>query len=49
MDQFVDTAAGAEIYVPLRVLQNGDGAEVLLTLFRQPEWTMSGSPRMPAG
>ena len=24
-----------EIYVPLRIIQNGDGAEVLLTLFRQ--------------
>lgn len=35
MDHFVD-AAGAEIHIPLRVLQNGDGAEVILTLYRQP-------------
>jgi len=27
---------GSVIYVPLRVISNGDGAEVLLTLFRQP-------------
>lgn len=37
MDHFVDTGAATEVYVPLRVLQNGVGAEVLLTLFRQPE------------
>jgi hypothetical protein len=37
MDHFVDTGAGPEVQVPLRVVQNGDGAEVLLTLFRQPE------------
>jgi hypothetical protein len=35
MDHFVDTGAATQVYVPLRVLQNGDGAEVLLTLFRQ--------------
>jgi len=37
MDHFVDTGPGSEVHVPLRVVQNGDGAEVLLTLFRQPE------------
>ncbi|MFC4595598.1 polyketide cyclase [Sphingobium tyrosinilyticum] len=36
MDHFVDTGDGQEIHVPLRVIQNGDGAEVMLTLFRQP-------------
>ena len=36
MDHFVDTGDGKEIHVPLRVIQNGDGAEVMLTLFRQP-------------
>lgn len=36
MDHFIDTADGKEIHVPLRVIQNGDGAEVMLTLFRQP-------------
>jgi hypothetical protein len=37
MDHFIDTAEGHTVYVPLRVVQNGDGAEVMLTLFRQPE------------
>ncbi|PNQ01992.1 polyketide cyclase [Sphingobium sp. SA916] len=36
MDHFVDTGDGKEIHVPLRVIQNGDGAEVMLALFRQP-------------
>ena len=36
MDHYVDVGVGQEIYVPLRVIPNGDGAEVLLTLFRQP-------------
>lgn len=36
MDHYVDIGEGTEIYVPLRVLQNGSGAEVMLTLFRQP-------------
>ncbi|MXP61866.1 polyketide cyclase [Roseomonas sp. M0104] len=36
MDHFVDTATGPEIAVPLRVVANGEGAEVMLTLFRQP-------------
>lgn len=36
MDHSVDPGDGASIYVPMRIVQNGDGAEVLLTLFRQP-------------
>lgn len=36
MDHYVDLGTGAEIYVPLRVIGNGAGAEVMLTLFRQP-------------
>ena len=36
MDHYVDTGAGPQIYVPMRVIANGDGAEVMLTLFRQP-------------
>lgn len=35
MDHHVDTGGADEVHVPLRVLQNGDGAEVMLTLFRQ--------------
>jgi hypothetical protein len=37
MDHFVETPDGNEVYIPLRVIQNGEGAEVMLTLFRQPE------------
>jgi hypothetical protein len=36
MDHWVDLGGGRVVYVPLRVVSNGDGAEVLLTLFRQP-------------
>ena len=37
MDHYVEVGVGQEIYVPLRIISNGDGAEVLLTLFRQPD------------
>jgi len=36
MDHTVVMRSGAEIHVPMRVVANGDGAEVMLTLFRQP-------------
>lgn len=36
MDHYVDAGAGPEIYVPMRIIRNGEGAEVQLTLFRQP-------------
>jgi len=39
MDHFVDTGEGNRVHIPLRIVQNGEGAEVLLTLFRQPEMT----------
>jgi hypothetical protein len=39
MDHVVDTGEGGDIHVPLRVVANGDGAEVILTLFRQPDMT----------
>ncbi len=35
MDHVVEAPAG-EIHVPLRVVPNGRGAEVMLTLYRQP-------------
>ena len=35
MDHYVDAGNRTIIYVPLRIIQNGEGAEVLLTLFRQ--------------
>lgn len=36
MDHHVDTGSGAEISVPMRIVANAEGAEVLFTLFRQP-------------
>lgn len=39
MDHWVDVGGGRSIYVPLRVVENGTGADVMLTLFRQPEMT----------
>lgn len=35
MDHYVDIGNGSIIYVPLRIIQNSEGAEVLFTLFRQ--------------
>ncbi len=37
MDHWVDVGGGCEVYVPLRVVANGTGCLVSLTLFRQPE------------
>ena len=37
MDHWVDAGAGPVIHIPLRVVANGDGAEVMLTLYRQPD------------
>ncbi len=39
MDHIVQPGDGTEIHVPLRVVANGDGAEVILTLHRQPSMT----------
>jgi hypothetical protein len=36
LDHVVTVAPGVEILVPIRVMANGDGSEVVLTLFRQP-------------
>jgi hypothetical protein len=36
LDHYVSTGAGQEVYVPMRVFPNDEGAEVLLTVFRQP-------------
>jgi hypothetical protein len=37
MDHYVTTATGVEVYVPMRVLANGSGSEVIFTLFRLPD------------
>ncbi len=39
VDHYVFSPAGEETYVPLRVVPNGTGAEVLFTLFRPPGMT----------
>ena len=39
LDHYVVLANGDEIYVPLRALANGDGCEIVFTLFRQPAMT----------
>ena len=36
LDHFVATGSGPEVYMPMRVFPNGEGAEVLITVFRQP-------------
>lgn len=37
LDHFVIPQPGNEIYIPMRVIANGEGAELLFTLFRLPE------------
>jgi hypothetical protein len=37
LDHTVVLPDGTEIYVPMRVMPNGKGSEVMLGLFRQPE------------
>ncbi|HST66092.1 MAG TPA: SRPBCC family protein [Mycobacteriales bacterium] len=39
VDQNVEVAPGEWVHVPLRVVPNGDGSEVLFTAFRQPRYT----------
>lgn len=36
LDHYVSPAPGVEVYVPMRVLPNGSGSTVLLTLFQLP-------------
>ena len=35
LDHFVRVDSGPEVYMPMRVFPNGEGAEVLITVFRQ--------------
>jgi hypothetical protein len=37
LDHTVVLSDGTEVYVPMRVMPNGQGSEVMLGLFRQPE------------
>ena len=36
LDHYVIPESGPEIYIPLRVIANGAGSELMFTLFRQP-------------
>jgi len=36
LDHYVSPAPGVEVYVPMRVLPNGSGSELLFTLFQLP-------------
>src|SRR5206468_13004100 len=35
LDHWVDLGGGRVVYVPMRIIENGEGSEVMLTLFRQ--------------
>jgi hypothetical protein len=37
MDHWVDLGNGRTIYVPLRIIEDGEGSKVMITIFRQPE------------
>ena len=37
LDHSVTRADGVVVHVPLRVIANGDGCDLVLTLFRQPQ------------
>jgi hypothetical protein len=42
LDHHVKLTSGVEVYVPMRVVKNGDGSEVMLTVFQAPEMTEEG-------
>ncbi|MGI0044977.1 MAG: SRPBCC family protein [Nitrososphaeraceae archaeon] len=37
LDHHVKLTSGVEVYVPMRVVKNGNGSEVMLTVFQTPE------------
>ncbi len=37
LDHHVNTSPAVEVFVPMRVVPNGDGSEVMLTVFQTPE------------
>lgn len=39
LDHVVGTPSGEEVRVPMRVVPNGEGSEILFTLIRAPEMT----------
>lgn len=39
LDHHVKLTSGVEIYIPMRVIKNANGSEVMLTVFQTPEMT----------
>jgi len=37
LDHWVSTKPGLQIYIPMRVIPNGSGSELIFTLFRLPD------------
>jgi hypothetical protein len=37
LDHWVSPKPGLQIYIPMRVIQNGSGSELIFTLFRLPD------------
>ena len=37
LDHCVSPVPGVKLYMPMRVVSNGDGSEIIFTLFRQPD------------
>ena len=37
LDHHVRLTSGIEVYVPMRVVKNGDGSEVMLTVYQIPD------------
>lgn len=37
LDHYVSPAPGVEVYVPMRVVPNGSGSELIFTVFRSPD------------
>lgn len=37
LDHWVSTKPGMQVYVPMRVVPNGNGCEIIFTLFRLPD------------
>jgi hypothetical protein len=42
LDHHVRLTSGVEVYVPMRVVKNSNGSEVMLTVFQTPEMTDEG-------
>ncbi len=42
LDHWVSPPSGVQIYIPLRVVKNGSGCELVFTLFRGPDMDQAG-------